>query len=105
MTMRLFGLMPDHDKTDPWRDHHIGYSVKRKIILTGRSGCSWRNSFSSAVMWLLNYSIKAGARTAGEETGGADIGSNAVLMTDLPLPHTGIRIAIPVFPGTSGHAG
>ncbi|MCB9032136.1 MAG: hypothetical protein H6547_06855 [Chitinophagales bacterium] len=98
MTMRLFGLMPDHDKTDPWRDHRIGYSVKKKDHFDGQVWVLTNgNSFSLSSYVASELQHKAGARTAGEETGGADIGSNAVLMTDLTLPHTGIRIAIPVY--------
>lgn len=98
LTRRLFGLMPDKDKANPDRNYQIRYQPIKKNPYNGKlyvfiDGGSF--SMGSLVASRLNRDTDA--IIFGEETGGGEYGSNAILMYNLVLPETKIRIFIPYY--------
>lgn len=98
MTRWLFGLIPDDDKADPHRNYAINYKPKKKYGFNGQiyvliDGGTF--SMGSLVATRLKHSTDC--QVIGEETGGGELGSNAVLMYELTLPETQIRIKIPYY--------
>jgi len=98
MTRFLFNLMPDKDKKDPKRNYALKVKPKKKNHFEGKiyvliNGASF--SLSSYTASMLNKHTDA--VFIGEECGGGENGSNAILDYSLTLPESGIRINIPYY--------
>lgn len=98
LTRRLFGLMPDKDKANPDRNYQLRYRPVKKNQYTGNlyvfiDGETF--SMGSLVATRLKHGTEAGF--FGEETGGGENGSNAILIYNLTLPETKVRINIPYY--------
>lgn len=98
MTRTMFNLMPDKDKEDENRNYTISYKTAKKNAYKGNlfvliNGASF--SMSSYVSSKLNQ--KNRVVFIGEECGGTENGSNAILEYQLTLPESGIRILIPYY--------
>lgn len=98
MTKNLFALIPDQERGNGFRDYTIHYNVKSRHHFDGKiyvltNGGSF--SLSSYVAARLKH--HAHAFVAGEETGGAEYGSNAVISYNLTLPATGVEVIIPYY--------
>ncbi|HEX2535937.1 MAG TPA: S41 family peptidase [Chitinophagaceae bacterium] len=72
----------------PKRRHHFNGQV---YILTGGNTFSASTLFAGSVMDQENVTV------VGEETGGGAYGNTAWLMPDITLPHTGVRVRVPLF--------
>ncbi len=98
LTKSLFGLMPDKNKSDPNRNYKIKYKPKKKNFYAGNlyvliDGGTF--SMGSLVATKLKHNTSC--TILGEETGGGEMGSNAVLMYNLTLPETKVRVTIPYY--------
>ncbi|HEX4956788.1 MAG TPA: S41 family peptidase [Lacibacter sp.] len=71
----------------PKRNHYKG-SV---YILTGGY------SFSATTMFLANVKGNENVTLIGEETGGGYYGNNGVFIPEMVLPHTKLRVRLPLF--------
>lgn len=96
MTAVAFNMMPDKDKEDPTRNHELTFKPQKKHSYSGKlyvltNGGTF--SMGSYVSSLLSHHTDA--ILLGEETGGGEAGSNAILSYDLTLPATGVRVIIP----------
>ncbi len=95
-TMHLFNMMPDRDEEDPMRNYAVRKKAKKKRAYTNQlyvltNGGSF--SLSSYTSAYLKYHTKASF--VGQETGGGEAGSNAILFFKLTLPYSGVRIQVP----------
>lgn len=96
MTAVAFDLMPDKDEEDPMRNYELGFKAQKKHSYSGKlyvltnGGTFSMGSYAST---LLGH--RTDAILLGQETGGGEAGSNAILSYDLTLPATGIRVIIP----------
>lgn len=98
LTICSFGIYPiskRHEKR--WTHYFFALPRKRNhfngnvyVITNGRSF-----SMSSVTASYLKY--KAGAKVIGEETGGTQIGSNAMISGRVVLPNTGSIVQIPLY--------
>ena len=99
LTNSLFNLMPDHDKEDPMRNHEIKYKpIKKnhfsgKIFLLTDGGTFSMASYLTAKMKYLYDDCTI----IGAETGGGEIGSNALIWYKLTLPNTKVQVMIPYY--------
>jgi len=98
LTSRLFKLIPDKIKDDPNRNYAIRYKPKKKNPYKGNlyvliDGATF--SMSSFVATKLKH--HRNCIILGKETGGGEIGSNAILIYNLTLPATKIRVNIPYY--------
>lgn len=96
MTAAGFNLMPDKDKEDPMRNHELDFKPRKKHSYSGKlyvltNGGTF--SMGSYAATLLSHHTDA--ILLGEETGGGEAGSNAILSYDLTLPATGVQVIIP----------
>jgi len=95
-TRVLFNTMPYTKKTDQSVEHTIKYKPVKKHHFNGQvyvliNGGSF--SMSGYVAAKLKHFKKA--IFIGEETGGGEKGSNAILFYTLSLPNTKIRVKLP----------
>jgi hypothetical protein len=98
LTKTVFNLIPDRDKNKNIKRYEIQFKISKKkhyygglyLIVNGGSF-----SMSSAAAAYLKYKSKA--VLVGEETGGGEEGSNAVLLHTLVLPNTKINVFIPYY--------
>ncbi len=72
----------------PKKKYHFDGSV---YIITGG------NSFSATTLFINSIQQQPNIITVGEETGGGRYGNSAVYIPDLTLPHSKIRVRLPVF--------
>lgn len=70
--------------------HHKGYRGNIYVLVNGKS-------FSMSCIAAAYLKYKAGATIIGDETGGNIAGSNAIINGTLRLPHTKVRIFVPVY--------
>lgn len=96
LTKKSFGLMPDTDKLDPHRNYQLKGKPQKKNRFEGQlyvliDGGSF--SMSSFVASKLKNTTNA--IFIGTETGGGQLGSNAILNYQLILPYSGIELFIP----------
>lgn len=96
MTAAGFNLMPDKDDTDTMRNHEIRFKPQKKNPYAGKlyvltNGGTF--SMGSYVSTLLSH--RSEAILIGEETGGGEAGSNAILNYNLSLPATKVKVIIP----------
>ncbi len=54
-------------------------------------------SFSAATMFIANLKGQANVTIAGEESGGGYYGNSAMYLPTIRLPHTGLRIDLPMY--------
>lgn len=96
MTAAAFNLIPDKDKEDPMRNHEIDFGPQKKhsysdkLYVLTNGGTFSMGSYVSTLLGNHTDAI-----LLGEETGGGEAGSNAILSYDLTLPATGVRVTIP----------
>lgn len=99
---RLFMIFMTAKKSDG--KYHFGYFERHYFkpknknrfngnvyILTGG------NSFSATTLFTQTVKPQENVIVVGEETGGGAYGNTAWLIPDLILPHTGIRVRLPLF--------
>ncbi len=96
MTAFAFNMMPDKNKEDPMRNHELTFKAQKKQRYSGKlyvltNGGTF--SMGSYVSTLLSHHTDA--ILLGEETGGGEAGSNAILSYNLTLPATSVRLVIP----------
>jgi len=82
-----FGYFERHALT-PKRKKHFSGSV---YVLTGG------NSFSATTLFVNSIKEQENVTVIGEETGGGAYGNSAWMIPDLTLPHTGVRMRLPLF--------
>ena len=98
MTKSLFNLIPDKDKNDPRRNYVLSYKPRKKNHFDGQLYVFINgNSFSLSSYTAAQLSNGSNAIFIGEETGGGKSGSNALLLYNLTLPETKIRINLPYY--------
>lgn len=96
MTAAAFNLMPDKDDKDPMRNHELDFTPQKKHSYTGKLYVLTNGgTFSMGSFVATQLSHHTDAILLGEETGGGEAGSNAILSYDLTLPATGVRVIIP----------
>lgn len=98
MTRFAFSTIPDQDKSDPDRNYQVKFKPIKRNHFDGKLYVitdGWTFSTSSFVASKLKNSI--GAVTVGEETGGGEVGFNAVLTWKLILPNSGVHVSIPMY--------
>ncbi|MFZ1704702.1 MAG: S41 family peptidase [Saprospiraceae bacterium] len=98
MTKFVFSLIPDRDNDKTKRTVVIPYKPKKKNHFDGTitvliDGGSF--SMSSYVASKLKHHTDA--YFIGNETGGGQEGSNAILQYTLSLPNTGVRVVLPYY--------
>lgn len=98
LTILSFGIYPiSWVKKGRWTHYFFALPRKRNhfngnvyVITNGRS-------FSMSGVTASYLKFKAGAKTIGEETGGAQIGSNAMISGRVILPNTSSIVQIPLY--------
>jgi C-terminal processing protease CtpA/Prc len=98
LTILSFGTYPiSWLKKDRWTHYFFALPRKRNhfngnvyVITNGRS-------FSMSGVTASYLKFKAGAKTIGEETGGTQTGSNAMISGRVILPNTGSIVQIPLY--------
>jgi C-terminal processing protease CtpA/Prc len=98
LTILSFGTYPiSWLKKGRWTHYFFALPRKRNnfngnvyVITNGRS-------FSMSGVTASYLKFKAGAKTIGEETGGTQTGSNAMISGRLILPNTGSIVQIPLY--------
>lgn len=98
MTRSLFKLLPDPVDHDSLRTYEIRYKTKTKRHFDGQlylliNGGSF--SMSGYVSAYLKHHTNA--IVIGQETGGGEEGSNAILFQTLTLPNSTVRIHLPYY--------
>ncbi|MCJ8290780.1 MAG: hypothetical protein HRT58_14435 [Crocinitomicaceae bacterium] len=98
MTRFIFSTIPDRNKEDPARNYQIRYKSIKKDHFYGKvyvltDGLTF--SAGSSVASKLKNSRSA--IVVGEETGGGEVGFNAVLSWRLELPNSGMIVTIPIY--------
>lgn len=98
MTRFSFNMMPDKDKDDPRRNYSVKVKAKESELFKGKlfillNGASFSLSSYTASM-LKKYTD---AVFIGEESGGTEYGSNALLDYKVTLPESKIIIIIPYY--------
>ncbi|MCL4857639.1 MAG: hypothetical protein KJZ55_10300 [Flavobacteriales bacterium] len=98
LTKFAFSLLPDREKNKTIRNYELRYKPKKKnryneVLYVFTNGGSF--SMSSFVAAYLKH--QTDAILIGQETGGGEDGSNAILSHILTLPATKIRVHIPFY--------
>lgn len=98
LTKSMFNLIPDRNKLDPKRNYSLSFKPKKKHVFDGKiyliiDGASF--SMSAYVATKLKHLTDA--TIVGQETGGGEIGSNALLWYHIFLPHSKLKLAIPYY--------
>lgn len=73
-----------------YQPHRLGYKGNVYILTGGYS-------FSATTMFLANVKGQENITLVGEETGGGWHGNNGVFIPDLILPHTRLRVRLPLY--------
>lgn len=96
MTAAAFNLMPDKDDTDTLRNHELTFKPKKKNPYRGKLYVLIDGgTFSMGSLVATQLKHHSDAILIGQETGGGEEGSNAILSYTLTLPATGLRAFIP----------
>jgi C-terminal processing protease CtpA/Prc len=82
-----FGYFERHYFKPKKNNHYDG----KVYLLTGGNSFSATTLFASALVKQENVIV------VGEETGGGAYGNSAWLIPDITLPHTGVRVRLPLF--------
>jgi len=91
-------LIPDRNRKDPDRNYKINYKPYKKnhydnkIYVFTNGG-----TFSMSSYTTTKLKLHTNCTIIGEETGGTEIGSNAIIWYQLTLPNTKVQVAIPRF--------
>jgi C-terminal processing protease CtpA/Prc len=97
LTRMAFNLMPDLVKDENFRHHQLNY----KPLKNGFSGeltvLTNGGTFSMSTTAIAHLKHRCGATIVGEETGGAAVGANGIIGSDLALPASGVRISVPLY--------
>ena len=97
-TKMIFGIIPDRNSEDPKRNYSVKYKPKKKLQFKGQIYVLTNGgSFSMSGYVAAKLRHHSNAVFIGEETGGGEIGSNAVVSYTLTLPNSGVRVIIPSF--------
>jgi hypothetical protein len=73
-----------------YQPHRLGYNGNIYILTGGFS-------FSATTMFLANVKGQENITLVGEETGGGWYGNNGVFIPDIILPHTRLRVRLPLY--------
>lgn len=98
LTKSAFNLLPDREKNKTTRNYELKYKPQKKNHYNGtlyvitNSGSFSMSSFVAAYLKHQTDAI-----LIGQETGGGEDGSNAILSHILTLPATKIRVHIPFY--------
>ena len=94
----VFKLIPDRNRQDPNRNHKISYKAfkrnffdKKIFIITDGGTFSMSSFVASKLKHHTDCTI------IGQETGGTEIGTNAIIWYTLTLPKTKVDVVIPRF--------
>lgn len=84
--------------------YHIGhlerklYQPKKKLHYNGNVYVLVNGpTFSASTLFSNAIKGQPGITIAGEETGGGWYGNNGIMIPDIILPHTGVRVRLPLF--------
>lgn len=98
MTRFIFSTIPDRNKEDPARNYQIRYKPIKKDHFYGKVYVLTDGiTFSAGGSVVSKLKNSRGAIVIGEETGGGEVGFNAVLSWRLELPNSGVIVAIPMY--------
>lgn len=96
MTKLILKTMPDSDKEDPHRNYSIPYKRDKKHPFDGNVYVLTDGySFSMGGLIPAILQNKTEATIVGQETGGGENGSYAILKYFLTLPATEVRVILP----------
>ncbi len=98
VTRFMFSTTPDRNKDDSARNYQIRYKPIRKNHFDGKIYVITDGLTFSAGSFVASK-LKNGrdAIVVGEETGGGEVGFNAVLNWKLSLPNSGVIVTIPIY--------
>ncbi|MDB0037859.1 S41 family peptidase [bacterium] len=98
ITRFILSTIPDKNKEDPDRNYQIRHKpIKRNHFGGGLYILMDGLSFSASSFVTSKLKKSRGAIVVGEESGGGEVGFNAVLSWDLNLPNSGLRVSVPVY--------
>jgi C-terminal processing protease CtpA/Prc len=98
MTRSVFFSIPDRNKEDPDRNYKIGFKPIKKDHFNGQVFILTDGyTFSASSFVTSKLKNARNAIVVGEETGGGEVGFNAVLKWHLLLPNTKIRVTLPMY--------
>ncbi len=98
LTRVLFGIIPDDKAKNNRDDFRIKYKAKKKNQFNGKTYILINNgSFSMSGYVAARLNTLPNVTFIGQETGGGEYGSNAILSYILTLPHTKLRIYLPYY--------
>jgi hypothetical protein len=98
LTKLAFNTMPDSDKADTNRNYSLSYKPQKKHPYRGEIYVLTNGgTFSLASLVTAKLKHHAKAQVVGEESGGGETGSNAILFYWLTLPYSQIRVRIPYY--------
>ncbi len=98
VTRFIFSTIPDRNKEDSARNYQIRYKPIQKNHFYGKIYVITDGLTFSAGSFVASK-LKNGrdATVVGEETGGGEVGFNAILSWKLSLPNSGIIVTIPIY--------
>ncbi|MEL6591141.1 MAG: S41 family peptidase [Bacteroidota bacterium] len=98
LTNGLFKLIPDREKDDPRRNYNINYKSISKNAYQGKIYVLIDGgSFSTSGIVAAKLKHHTEAIFIGQETGGGEVGSNAIIKYNLTLPETKVRVVLPYY--------
>lgn len=98
MTRFILSTIPDRNKEDPDRNYEIRFkSRKRNHFDNAVFVISDGLTFSAGSTVASRLKNSRGAIVVGEETGGGEVGFNAVLSWKLTLPNSKIIVSLPMY--------
>ena len=98
VTRFIFATIPDNDKEDPDRNYQIRYKPKKRHHFNGQVFVLTDGLTFSASGFVASKLKNSGvAKVVGQESGGGEVGFNAVLTWKLSLPNTGVRVSVPAY--------
>lgn len=98
LTKSLFKLKPDRTHTKGIRTYEFIYKPVKKNHYDGNMYVFIDGGTFSMSSYVAAYlKDRTPAVLLGEETGGGETGSNAILMPKISLPETGVRIFLPYY--------
>lgn len=98
LTKFAFNLLPDREKNQTIRNYELKYKPKKKNHYNGTLyAFTDGGSFSMSGFVATYLKHQTDAIIIGQETGGSEDGSNAILSHILTLPATKIKVHIPYY--------
>lgn len=98
MTNMAFNFMPDQDKSDPSRNYATKYKKMKRNHFDGAIYVLTNGgTFSMGALVTTRMKHDRNATIIGQETGGGENGSYAIINNNLALPNTKVRVVIPYY--------